>query len=59
MLKYNVHPEIGLVLNNRLVTFLQNKDVHFNFQIGFSAHCRMSDHVLNLEPLIDKYSEEN
>ena len=43
------------VLNNRLITFIHDKKLNSEFQIGFEKGSRPADHILTLKTISDKY----
>jgi exonuclease III len=43
------------VLQNRLVSYIDRKQVISSNQIGYRKKCRTSDHILVLKTIIDKY----
>ena len=49
----------NLLLNNRLLYFINENNILKSNQIGFSKSFRTADHVLTIKTLMDKYLSEN
>ena len=49
---------INLLLNNRLLCLINEKNIFKNNQIGFRKGFRTADHVLTIKTLMDKYLSE-
>ena len=49
----------NLLLNNRLLYFINENNILKSNQIGFSKSFRTTDHVLTIKTLMDKYLSEN
>ena len=47
------------ILNNRLVTYIQEKNIIHYSQIGFLRKSRTCDHIFVLKTMIDKYIKQN
>ena len=49
----------NLLLNNRLLCFVNEKNILKSNQIGFRKGFRTADHVLTIKTLMDKYLSES
>ena len=49
----------NLLLNNRLLCLINEKNILKNNQIGFRKGFRTADHALTIKTLMDKYLSEN
>ena len=47
-----------LLLNNRLKSYLKDKNIIYNNQIRFEEKCRTTDHLLTLKALINKHVQD-
>ena len=45
----------SIILNNRLISFLDLNNLKRTEQIGFSKGCRTADHIFTLKTIIDSY----
>jgi len=47
------------IIYNRLLKFMNNKNLISKNQIGFKEKCRTSDHIFTLKSIIDHYKKKN